>query len=151
LGKLNIRFDLCSKLPSYKNIVVKPAFFDLVIARSFSEKKSVSGLKVKVPDKVDEALIRYIDFHEYFYQRPDKIKHVEWINKELKKDQMEMFFNRLHYLIQFPYPSEDTRGYFARKINSFRYLISLSSNAIQFFKSHGFKPTFEKIKRRLIK
>lgn len=101
-NKLIIRFDLYGKMPVYKNILIKESLFSSIIDNSIITERA--GCKVRVPSQLDENIIRYIEYHEYYAQRPDKIKHIDYIQQSIKNSNINSndFFEKLHYYTKLP-------------------------------------------------
>jgi len=96
--KLDFRFDLYGAMPSYKKINIKPGFFSSVIEHAvFSEK-----LGIYIPTKIDDAILRYIEYVEWFDIRADKIKHVDYIMDNISDDEKREFLDKLHFYTQVP-------------------------------------------------
>ncbi|ELI6450350.1 hypothetical protein RRM63_003764, partial [Photobacterium damselae] len=99
-GEINLRFDLYNKLPEYKNVLLKESFFSTVIETSKS--KCIDGVKINVPNKKCEFILRYIEYHEWFSIRPDKIKHIDFILETYTQNEINKNLEDLHYYISFP-------------------------------------------------
>lgn len=72
-GGLNIKFDLACDLDFYKKIKTKPEFFDHIMDTSYEENGVI------VPHIDCELAIRYMEYIEHINERPDKIKHLHFI------------------------------------------------------------------------
>jgi hypothetical protein len=145
-GRIHLRFDLYSKNPGYKNVVLRPEYYVSVIEHSRTV--NVGSINVKVPALIDDLMIRYLEYQEYYSHRPDKIKHIVYIEEKIKERQINPsdLFDRLHYYSEIPdvdmlsmKQSQSTRSilYFLKKIKR------ISSG----LKHHGVWYTFNKIKR----
>ncbi|ETX12584.1 hypothetical protein MUS1_03085 [Marinomonas ushuaiensis DSM 15871] len=105
-NEIHFRFDLYKQLPIYRNISLKPAFFSSVIESasviSVTEDNRVAS--IKVPSKTDDLILRYVEYHEYYAARPDKIKHVEYIQQKIVGNEIEQvkMLDKLHYYTAFP-------------------------------------------------
>ena len=99
--KINIRFDLFAALPSYERTKFKPSYFDIIIESC--RFATVQGCTVKVPNFIDDCILRYAEFNEYFGDRADKIKHIDFILKNIDGDDAskKKFFVRLHHFLSF--------------------------------------------------
>lgn len=102
--KIHFRFDLYEALPLYRNINIKNAFFSSVIEHS--KCIQIDGLNIMVPSNIDEAILRYIEYQEWYSQRPDKIKHIEYIKDKMQSNNIDLnkMFDRLHYYTSMPDP-----------------------------------------------
>ncbi len=94
------RIDLYGSLANYSKIEVKPNLFESIIDRAEKQIITVDNieLELKVPCLIDEAIIRYLEYQEWYASRPDKIKHIDWIinniDSEVKRNEM---LARLHH------------------------------------------------------
>lgn len=105
--KLHLRFDLYGRLPIYKKLVIKPAFFESIIENSKEMKVDCNNrrINVRVPDEIDDLLLRYIEFMEWYNVRPDKIKHLEFIMNNSDEKKKGQLLNKLHHYTAVPdYP-----------------------------------------------
>jgi len=97
---IEFRFDLYSALPSYKNILIKPAFFENVLENKIQidihDKSSIY-----VPAPIDDKILRYIEYQEWYGQRPDKIKHINYI-LESNESTINNFLEKLHHYTSLP-------------------------------------------------
>jgi len=75
--KLDLRFDLYNKLPSYKNLKLKNNLFGTILKNK--TKKQQDNYFIYVPSSNEEMILRYVEFLEWFDKRPDKIKHLNFI------------------------------------------------------------------------
>src|SRR5690606_3519190 len=75
---LEIRFDLYGELPKYKKVSIKPEFFNMVV--SDAQKKNITKTHfIKIASDVNEQVLRYIEFLEFFEQQPAKAKHLKYV------------------------------------------------------------------------
>jgi hypothetical protein len=52
---------------------------------------------VYVPSEIDDLLLRYIEYLEWYQRRPDKIKHLDYILERISSEQDKLIFiNKLH-------------------------------------------------------
>jgi len=143
---LQFRFDLYGAIPLYRKIIIKNALFSSIIENS--EVKVVKGIKVKTPSDLDEAILRYIEYQEWYSERPDKIKHIDYIQKEIdnKNISRDDLFQKIHYYTSIPVNYIDDRrvskSYFIRNIENIRFILV---KTFEYFKSKGFKKTAAKI------
>ncbi|MGB1125188.1 MAG: hypothetical protein ACPG4Q_08280 [Phycisphaeraceae bacterium] len=98
-GRIALRLDLHEGLGAYQRTPVKETFAErLLDRRTWREIDSVSGtLSLPVPDAIDNLVLRYLEYHEWFDARPDKIKHAEHIADQIAQDtdQTSAFYQRL--------------------------------------------------------
>lgn len=135
-----IKFDIYSKLPRYKKLNIKDElFFTLFNSPKVLYRESKNEkYGLKLANKIDELLIRYFEYLEYYEIRPDKIKHLEFIELKLSKMSViekTVFFEKLHlytrFIVEIP-----------KKNKGIKYFINYSL----FF----FKKVLRKIKKILI-
>ncbi|WP_129126150.1 hypothetical protein [Geomonas oryzae] len=103
-GALNFRFDLYEAMPAYEKLMVKPALFESVLenaASAFFPMGEVQ-VEVKVPAPVDDLLIRYLEFAEWYDVRPDKIKHLDFIMERGDAQTRERMLQKLHHYTKLP-------------------------------------------------
>jgi len=101
-NKIDFRFDLYKKIPSYIYLNIKPALFESIIENS-CQKKIDNDFYVYIPNIVDELIIRYIEYQEWYGRRPDKIKHIEYINNFICDEILKKtFLNKLHHYTALP-------------------------------------------------
>lgn len=102
---IEFRFDLYGSMPKYRNIRVKPAFFEIVIenAVSLSRTWGESDYDCYIPATIDDMIIRYLEYCEYFKTGPDKIHHLEHIQSLIDREDLRIgFYEKLHHYIDFP-------------------------------------------------
>jgi hypothetical protein len=98
--KLDIRLDFMQYLGGYKKINVKSALFSSILEGRVPIKQN--GIDLFVPSPIDDLLIRYIEFVEYYDIRADKIKHAEYINNLASKLDKNLMFDKLHFYTELP-------------------------------------------------
>lgn len=99
-GCLEFRFDLYSQLPNYKKLNIKQALFESIIENRI--KKEMDSIYYFVPNAIDDAVVRYIEYHEWYSQRPDKIKHVDIILSKFSNEDLYVILSKLHHYISLP-------------------------------------------------
>lgn len=101
---LEFRFDLYGVLPYYKNIRIKPALFSSIIENAIPQKRMFQNQEynIFVPNEIDEMLIRYIEYIEWYNQRPDKIKHLDYILDNSDNNRRIRVFDKIHYYTELP-------------------------------------------------
>ena len=149
--EIHFRFDLYGALPTYENILIKKAFFSSVIENSSTIERA--GVKVKVPSEIDEGILRYIEYQECYEQRPDKIKHIEYLEEKIKikKVNTSELLDKLHYYTRLPKVEENRQVSSSVTIRYIEYLFENIKKVIKYIKKNGFKNTVVKVKSRLIK
>jgi hypothetical protein len=142
---IHLRFDIYNKLPIYKNILIKEAYFSSVIEHS--ELHSVQGLPVKVPSEIDDVLLRYVEYQEFYSERPDKIKHIAYIEKKIVEKDVDRdeIFDRLHFYTALPkaYQIENRSNSADLKV---RITSNLVGRALRYLKRNGLRKTAIKIR-----
>ena len=100
-NKIEIRFDLYNSMPQYKNILIKDALFSSIVENRFFE--TIDEVKIYKQSLIDELLLRYIEYIEYYKLRPDKVKHLDFILKKIENDEdNKLFLDKLHYYTKLP-------------------------------------------------
>lgn len=152
-GKIELRFDLYDKLPSYKNVCLKSAFFETVIEHAWSKEVTVeeSVFIIRVPSMLDDCILRYVEYHEYFASRPDKIKHIDYIlerfeSKVLSKADM---LDKLHHYLSFPQIEYKNKSFRERVVEKIEYWKTIVSKARYLLKSEGVIALVRKISSRI--
>ena len=142
-SKIHFRFDLYGKLPSYKNILIKDSLFSSVIENSITIE--IENFKIKVPNHIDEAILRYIEFHEFFSSRPDKLKHIEYIEILIKNNSLKIedFYKKLHYYIDIPLRLEKRKVSKYRFIRYLNYVIGKLKTLINLLYKNGISETIK--------
>ena len=83
-GKLHFRFDIHGSLPIYTKFSVKPELFTDAIAGA--EKDG----PVYVPSQEQDLLIRFLEYAEWIDRRPDKVKHLHYIQSVCSVEDLEI-------------------------------------------------------------
>jgi len=121
-GELEFRFDLYQSLPNYKKIRIKKHYILSVIENAKAVHREFDGVQypIYVPSTVDELLLRYIEYIEWYEIRPDKIKHLDYIMNAVSKDSSRIgFLDKLHFYTEMPVP--DFKESFLRRFYVFRW------------------------------
>lgn len=100
-GVVHLKFDIYSALPEYKKVILKPAIFESII-----ENSTFKDDLIKIPSDLDEAILRYVEFVEYYNTRPDKIKHLDYIIENVDPTKRKEMLEKLHHYTALPsYPT----------------------------------------------
>lgn len=102
---LVFRIDLYGALPPYRKVRMMGGFFHAVISdrRSVDVKIDESTVHIWVQSKVDECILRYLEYHEYFSTRPDKVRHLDWVVESAESEVIRIaFLKRLHQFTAMP-------------------------------------------------
>lgn len=106
-GELEFRFDLYQSLPKYQKIKIKEHYIFSVIENAVALYREFDGTRypLYVPSEVDELLLRYVEYIEWYELRPDKIKHLDYIVNNISHDSNRIsFINKLHLYTELPEP-----------------------------------------------
>ena len=103
-NKIDFRFDLYGCLPDYKRLNIREGFFSSIIDCSYEKKIKVGKnvINLYLPSKIDDMMIRYFEYIEWYDIRPEKVKHLEYIEKNLSEDEEKAFFDKIHYFTRIP-------------------------------------------------
>lgn len=149
--KIDIRFDLYKRLPTYKNISLKESFFSSVIESSILEERQneFGQAFIRVPSSADDFILRYVEYHEYYAQRPDKIKHIEYIESFISDLDKKMALDKLHFYTAFPkvaYKEKTRKEKIGEKIS---YYGDMIHKVKHLYHQGGVKSVVSKIKKKL--
>lgn len=102
---LDFRFDLHQELPIYEKLSIKSGLFSSVIENAVPVERQYKKQKynIYVPSEVDDMLLRYLEYMEWYHARPDKLKHLDYIINNLKDntDRIKLL-DKLHYYTKIP-------------------------------------------------
>ena len=104
-GQLQFRFDLYGRLPRFKKVCIKEHLFLSVIenAHPLEYQWQEENYPLYIPSSADDLLLRYIEYVEYFEQRPDKIKHLDYIMSSISDVPGRLgFIEKLHQYTDLP-------------------------------------------------
>nr|OEE22040.1 hypothetical protein OAM_22240 [Vibrio cyclitrophicus ZF14] len=149
--KINIRFDIYKKLPIYRNISLKSSFFSSVIegAKIEEYRNDMGNTFIKVPSNCDDFILRYVEYHEYYAQRPDKIKHIEYIENCINDLDKKIALNKLHFYTAFPaveYQEKTRKEKFSEKMS---YYSDMVNKVRHLYHQGGVKSVINKVTRKL--
>jgi hypothetical protein len=126
-GVLEFRFDLYQSLPKYKKIRLKAHYILSVIENAVQLYREFDGVRypIYVPSEVDELLLRYVEYIEWYELRPDKIKHLDYIINSISYDSNRIrFIDKLHLYTELP---EQDYGVRTKKTYSPRFVRYIKS------------------------
>ena len=150
---INFRFDLYKSLPCYKNISIKSSFFSSVIegaiSANFNCDINSEEFVINIPSIQDDFILRYIEYHEYYAQRPDKIKHITYIQDKIPKEIAVLALDKLHYYTSFPEPIYIEATKITKFKNQFIYSVGLISAVKRHYKSLSLKEFTSKVLNKL--
>lgn len=98
-SKLIIRLDLIESFSFFTRFSVKQNY----IAKIFMNRVQAQygDFYIWVPSKVDDITLRYFEFTEYFWLKPDKIKHYDYIENACNDDSTrKAFIENTHQFIK---------------------------------------------------
>ncbi len=105
-GNLELRFDLYGEFPAYRRCNINPALFLSVIEHAESREVKIEGasLSIRVPGAVDDLLLRYVEYIEYYDERPDKLRHLDYILAAVERlpEARIGFLEKLHRYTSLP-------------------------------------------------
>jgi hypothetical protein len=111
-GELEFRFDLRQSLPKYKRVRLKEHYIYSVIENARVSYREFDGTQypIYVPSTVDELLLRYVEYIEWYETRPDKVKHLDYILDAVASDSNRIgFLDKLHAYTELPSPDYGDR------------------------------------------
>lgn len=123
-GRLDLRIDLIDNFDFFERFSVRSSF----IIKLFKDRKKVSmdGKNIYFPSGEDDLTLRYFEYLEYFDSRPDKIKHIEFIENVEDEALKTKFFQNSHEYIHFkPKKWSAGRDQFSGDISSGRQALRL--------------------------
>ena len=118
--RIEFRFDIYESMPHYKKTNIKECFFYSLIENSVPIIKTFQGKEypIYVPSRIDDLIIRYIEYLEWYKQRPDKIKHLQYLLKNIEKDKARIgFFEKLYCYTDIPKNSPKDSSVYLNMIN----------------------------------
>jgi hypothetical protein len=112
-----------------------------------------NGCKVKVPSAIDENILRYIEYQEWYGQRPDKIKHIEYLEEKIKSSEINInnLLDKLHYYTELPKIEENRQVSSSGVVRYFSYLLDLVKKVFRVIKEKGLKETLRLIIKKVKK
>lgn len=126
-GELHIKFDLYQELPEFEKLVVLPQYIYSVLENSENSKRKFSGneYNFKTPSVVDDCILRYIEYYEYSDIRPDKQKHLKYVERLLseKPKLHEIFIEKLNRYVTSNDLNENLKRSFKQRLRYFMYVI----------------------------
>jgi len=107
-GEIDFRFDLYQSLPKYKKIRLKEHYFYSIIENAKVLYREFDGVQypIYVPSTVDELLLRYVEYIEWYETRLDKVKHLDYILDAVAANSSRIgFLDKLHLYTELPAPN----------------------------------------------
>ncbi|MDR2820440.1 MAG: hypothetical protein LBB60_07930 [Desulfovibrio sp.] len=93
-GKILIRFDLIDSFDFLRKIHVKHSFATHVLTNKVGE--TVEGKTLFFPSPLDDMLIRYLEYIEYFETIPTKQKHLDYVLAHGEATPWPYFISHVH-------------------------------------------------------
>ena len=103
--ELIIRLDIYQNLGNYKKIILKNSLKDVILETK--EILDIESYSINVPKKIYDNILRYVEYIEYFDIRPDKVKHLNYLEKNIENE--ALFYKTLHYFIKVPTPQPSVK------------------------------------------
>ena len=119
-GELEFRFDLHQSLPKYKKILLKAHYIYSVVENARVLSREFDGVQypIYVPSTVDDLLLRYVEYIEWYETRPDKVKHLDYILDAVASDSSRIgFLDKLHLYTELPSPDYEDAS--ANRVSAF--------------------------------
>ena len=149
--EIHFRFDLYAALPAYNNLLIKEAFFSSIIENSQIIEKN--GCQVKVPCLIDETILRYIEYQEWYAQRPDKIKHIEYIESKICNSELTInqLLDKLHFYTALPIADDNRKLSSSRFVRNLNYLLFIGRKFFNSLKEKGLMQTLKKVTNKVLR
>jgi len=112
-GELDFRFELYQSLPRYKKIHLKEHYIYSVIENASTIMREFEGKPYPfyVPAPIDDLLLRYVEYIEWYETRPDKVKHLEYILATIDDAPQRIgFIDKLHLYTKLPEPELEEKS-----------------------------------------
>ncbi len=96
---LVLRFDVHEGLPKFKNVKIRDDYSNSLLEnkQKLEIKDKEKTFTINIPADIDELIFRYIEYYEWFERRPDKLKHLKYVEDNIKNENdKKTFFDRLH-------------------------------------------------------
>jgi len=95
-NELELKFDLYLPPLRFKKMrLKKDLYFDALKNRSFFiGNYRGKDYPVYIPSKMDNLLLRYLEYKEWHKKRPEKIKHLKYVEKNLQSKEEETLFSK---------------------------------------------------------
>ena len=129
-----------------------------IVARHASvvENSSVvekNGVSVKVPSVIDDSILRYIEYQEWYAHMPDKIKHIKYLEDKFSHGEVvpNTLFDKLHYYVDLPLAKNDQHVTNGRRKRYLKYLVSLLEKLGESIKQRGLWKTATLVAKKIRK
>ena len=150
--QINIRFDIYKRMPKYREILIKDSFYTSVIESGVHRdiSQNSDGVIIKVPSKVDDFILRYVEYHEFYAHRPDKLKHIEYIKEIIPSEEHRFAFDKLHHYTSFPKPQYREKTRREKWNEKIVYYSELLEKVKHLYKTGGLRTVVNKVKKKLV-
>jgi hypothetical protein len=135
--KLLLRFDIYTEIPKFKKIILMSSLFEWIISRCHYTKFGSS--EIPIPNPVDNCLMRIIELNEYYFDRPDKIKHLHYIENNFDRSQLEEALDLLYYFTKFPKVENIKPTFVKKSLASISKIVDLNKKLYKSFRKRNLK------------
>jgi hypothetical protein len=149
--EMELRFDLYSGIPNYKKVNIKSSLLTSVMENKVSESLIMQDKRVVVyyPSLVDEVLLRYLEYIENYELYPDKVRHLDYILKELDNDEsLKTFLDKLHYYTAQPKIVITRKNLLDQVTSYIEFIIQGTKLTREYLRNYGLFATLKKIKSK---
>ena len=150
---LIVRFDINFNLNFYKFLRPKEYFAERALSNAelivcvYNNK----DILLKIPNNIDEAVFRYLEFYNFFPYNEDKIKHLEWVFENLSDQEEKEFYEYLHQISDF----KDFLTYSPLEIINYKparsfanEMMILVEKATSYYKRYGLRRFIQRVLKR---
>jgi hypothetical protein len=123
---LEIRIDLIDNFNFYTKFSVKQSFLIKIFRDRLKQTFNDGGCFVPSPE--DDMTLRYFEYLEYFENRPDKVKHLNYICSIDNDHFKQLFFENTHRFISFKRKTWNSKKVSACTVKDALKMISLGSS-----------------------
>ncbi len=126
-SKLNFRFDLYGKLPSFLHIEVKKELFK----RCLDQRIEKNGKYF--PDLASDLVVRYVEYIENYPEVATKIKHLEYISSTLSTSgvqDVKAFLEVLSEYVVHKEPKRENKTDYLKPIKTFFFRLKRKTKHI---------------------
>jgi len=95
--KIYLRFDLIDNFDSFRKITIHSSFAQDLLNRRVCVENKFNGKSypIFIAKEEDDLVVRYLEFLENYDDRPDKIKHYDFILNALAEDHTKASFLKI--------------------------------------------------------
>jgi len=150
---IELRFDLYSGIENYRKINIKNGLIGSMFENKVSESLTIRDKAVLVyyPSLIDEVLLRYLEYIENYQLYPDKIRHLDYILKELESDEsLKAFLDKLHYYTAQPEIQITRKNLFNKMGGYAKFIAEGVKLSREYLRNYGFFRTLKKIASKFV-